>query len=196
MKIFKLIFNPFERIAGYEALVIGIIGIAVSSLLSFLTKTHANGMLNYGPGSDNEFWVFAVENIVRWLVPAMIFYVSGFIFTKSHIRIVEVLGTTAFAKLPLVAAMALFFTPPMRDILSIDASSLNSVRAIVENINIVALMFVSSLLLFFIVWSFIWLYNAMSVSCNLKGVKGDRNSVVYGNSVGYSVDLGGGCAFH
>ena len=173
MKLSKLISNPFERIAGYEALLIGVVGIALNSLLGYLSKMHSLGILHFGPASNQEFWVFATENIIIWLVPAIIFYIAGLLFTKSHIRIVDVLGTTAFAKLPLILMCILWFTPPLQQLVSIDPNATpDAMKASVDDINMIAMGAVSILSIAFFAWSYIWLYNAMKVSCNLKGLKG------------------------
>ena len=47
--------NPFERIAGLEALLWGLAGMVVSTALSFYSGWHYHGLLHFGP-APNPAW--------------------------------------------------------------------------------------------------------------------------------------------
>lgn len=65
--------NPFERIAGWEALLWGLAGMVVSTTLSYYSGWHYHGLLHFGPGSDPAWWYYAVEHFAVWMIPALCF---------------------------------------------------------------------------------------------------------------------------
>jgi hypothetical protein len=171
MKTLKLLFNPFERIAGWPALFWGFGSIVLATFLSFYTQFHCHGLLHYGPAPNNTFLCYAVEHLVIWLTPAVLFYVGGLIFSTSKIRAVDVFGTTAFASIPLVFTVLFFMLPPlqkMTDLLSrADLQSL----LLMEQIHLLAGALFALFGLIFVIWMLIWFFHALRVSCNLKSHK-------------------------
>ena len=55
--------NPFERIAGLEALLWGLAGMVVSTALSFYSGWHYHGLLHFGPAPNPAWWCYAVEHL-------------------------------------------------------------------------------------------------------------------------------------
>ena len=99
--------NPFERIAGLEALLWGLAGMVVSTALSFYSGWHYHGLLHFGPAPNPAWWCYAVEHLAVWLIPAVMFYLGGLLLSRSRIRMVDVLGTVVFAQpFQLLAAYA------------------------------------------------------------------------------------------
>ena len=88
--------NPFERIAGLEALLWGLAGMVVSTALSFYSGWHYHGLLHFGPAPNPAWWCYAVEHLAVWLIPAVMFYLGGLLLSRSRIRMVDVLGTVVF----------------------------------------------------------------------------------------------------
>jgi len=165
----KLLWNPFEKIAGVEALLWGLLGIAISTVVSWFSHTHYHGLMSFGPNSNNDFMVFAMEHVVVWLVPAILFLLGGLIFSKSRIRIVDVFGTVAFAQLPFVLMSLFSLLPPMQHINNM-ALDLPPMELISQPGFITAVWF-AMFSVIFLIWTLIWMFQALKVSCNLKGVK-------------------------
>ena len=94
--------NPFERVAGLDSLLWGLTGMVVSTVLCYFSAWHYHGLLHFGPAPNPAWWCYAVEHLVVWLVPAALFYLGGLLLSRSHIRLIDVLGTVAFAQLPLI----------------------------------------------------------------------------------------------
>ena len=69
--------NPFERIAGLEALLWGLAGMVVSTALSFYSGWHYHGLLHFGPAPNPAWWCYAVEHLAVWLIPAVMFYLGS-----------------------------------------------------------------------------------------------------------------------
>ena len=76
--------NPFERIAGLEALLWGLAGMGVSTALSYYSGWHYHGLLHFGPAPNPAWWCYAVEHLAVWLIPAVMFYLGGLLLSRSH----------------------------------------------------------------------------------------------------------------
>lgn len=169
-KKLTLFFNPFERIAGWPALMWGVVGIVISTLLSYYSGYHYHGLLHFGPAPNDSLLCFAVEHLVVWLIPALIFLIGGLILSKSRIRIIDVFGTVAFAQLPLIIMNLIAFLPPMQRLNQLDANlPLNELTETVMQPSFLLGIWVALLGLVFLVWALVWMFNALKVSCNLKG---------------------------
>lgn len=114
--------NPFERIAGWEALLWGLAGMVVSTTLSYYSGWHYHGLLHFGPAPNPAWWCYAVEHFAVWMIPAVMFYLGGLLLSRSRIRMVDVLGTVVFAQLPLIVMNLFNFLPPMQKLAQIDVN--------------------------------------------------------------------------
>jgi len=166
-KKLTLLLNPFVRIAGWQALLWGVVGIAVATVISYYSGYHYHGLLHFGPAPNNTFLCFAVEHLVVWLVPGLIFMIGGFIFSKSRIRIIDVFGTVAFAQLPLVIMTLVSLAPPMQQLTNIDLN-MSPVEMLAQP-GFMLGVWVSLISFVFLIWALVWMFNALKVSCNLKG---------------------------
>jgi hypothetical protein len=165
----KNFWSPALRIAGGRALIWGLAGLAATAAAGYSSGTHAHGLMNYGPAQNNAAWIFVVEYLMIWLIPAAIFYGFGSVLSHSRIRAVDVFGTTVFALLPLAVTNLTLLLPGFSDILAtleeplIDISRLMGiVMQPMFWVYIIVLMAAFILML-------VWLFNAVRVSCNLRG---------------------------
>lgn len=170
--LLKALFNPFERIAGYRALGWGMFGVIIAGVLGYFSGMHYHGLLHFGPALNNLWWCYAVERVIVWLVPSVLFYLGGVCLSKSHIRPVDVLGTVAFSQL-LFIPMTLFYFFPQVDVLLQYAADPQKMLSNPQALVGLWLLLVSSV---FVVWCVVWMYQALKVSANLKGW---RLAIVY-----------------
>ena len=161
--------RPFEKIAGWPALSWGVTGMAVSTVLSYYSGYHYHGLMHFGPAPNDAWWVYAVEHLVVWLVPALLFWLGGLILSGSRIRPIDVFGTVAFAQLPLLGMNAFNFLPAMQRLKAFDINL--PVIETMEMDRFASDLFLMMLGFIFFVWMLIWMFNALKVSCNLKGGK-------------------------
>jgi len=167
-RFWRLAVNPFERIAGTEALLWGLAAMAVSMVISYFSGWHYHGMLHFGPAPNDELWVYAVERLTVWLVPAIVFYIGGRILSSSRIRVSDVLGTTAFAQIPLIIMGIISFLPPMQ---ALDGLTAENALQVATEPWFAAAMFLSVIVTAAVVMNIVWMYNALKVSCNLNGYR-------------------------
>jgi hypothetical protein len=171
MENLKRLFNPFERIAGWTALLWGSGGIVLATILSYYTQFHCHGLLHYGLAPNNTFLCFVVEHLVIWIAPAVLFYVGGLIFSTSKIRAVDVFGTTAFASLPLIFMILFFMLPPLQKMNELLSQTNLPLLQLVKQFDFLAGILLATFGLIFVIWMLIWFFHALRVSCNLKAYK-------------------------
>lgn len=169
-EVFKSLINPFEKIAGWKALAWGLAGMALSIALCIMTGYHYHGLLHYGPASNGAWWTYLVEHIVVWLIPAILFYAGGLMFSHSHIRAIDVLGTTLFAQLPLILSTLITAVPTMQELANIKPdSTVEGMMEQLQGINLTVIIICALLLAIVVALMIIWLFRAVKISCNLKG---------------------------
>lgn len=169
LDFWKKLQNPFLQIAGATALWTGLAGICLNAILCWLTGTHFQGLLHIGPAPTDVFGVIFAEHLIIWFIPAFFFYLSGILFSRSKIRIIDVWGTTAFAQLPLLGIGIFGFFPAVRHIIHIKPSELTPEwLSQPETIIGIVLLFLAMV---FLIWALIWMFKALKISCNLKGAR-------------------------
>ena len=161
------IFNPFRYIAGTKSLVFGLIFIATSTLLLYSGGYIQDSYIHIGMAAA-PLWKVAAMQILWWILPAGILYLCGLLLSKSKIRIIDILGTTAFAQLILLLMIAPMLLPAVQ----------NSTLELVATLQSGGVPTPGLPLMIYSVWSFIciaffyiWNYNAFAVSCNVSGWK-------------------------
>lgn len=170
--------HPFEYIAGGKALVYGLAGMGLAVIFSIMAGLHFHGLLHYGAAPNSAWWVFAAEHLIVWLIPALLFWLGGMIFSPSRIRAIDVLGTTVFAQLPFIPMIFFYMLPFMRSlmvqltVLSTGDTTLTAMRKWFAQPGVmIGITLIMLLSILFLVWVLVWMYNALRVSCNLKGGK-------------------------
>ncbi len=164
---FRFLVNPFERIAGFQALGWGLLAMVVSMVICYFSGWHYHGLLHFGPAQNSAWWCFAVENLAVWIVPAALFYVGGLILSRSRIRPVDVFGTVAFAQSPLIFMNVVDALPPVQRLVEMDMTL--SPTELIAQPGFLVGVWLSLISLIFLVWALAWMYKALKVSCNLKG---------------------------
>ncbi len=159
----KWLFNPFIYIAGVRSLIIGLVVMAITALICSFSHTHFNGLLQIG-SRDTAAWRYFFEGFVVWLIPVIVFYVAGLIFSKSSIRLIDVAGTFALARWVMLFSAFTGFGMNLPDMNHHTIDDL--IKAITP--SFIALGLVS---LVCMVWMIALLYNAFVISCNIRKEK-------------------------
>ena len=151
----NLLLNPFERIAGWKALAIGLCFISLTAIvgnmndflfyrITYVTiRPHTLGMAFY-------------VQVINLIIVSLVMWITGKIFSKSKIRIIDIIGTMALSRAPLLLIALVGFLPFFS-----------------HNVSIVS-QFVIFMLLCLIpmIWTVALMYRAYSVSCNLNATRG------------------------
>ena len=165
----KRIFNPFRYIAGAKSLIFGLIFIATSILLLYSGGYIQDSYIHIGMAAA-PLWKVAAMQILWWVLPAGILYLCGLMLSKSKIRVIDILGTTAFAQIILLLMIAPMLLPVvMNNSMELIAALQSGVTP--QTASLMPIIIYSIWSLICLVVFYIWNYNAFAVSCNVGGWK-------------------------
>ena len=153
----SLLFNPSVRIAGTKALLLGWLFIVLTAFIAYFSHCHFDGAIDAHQGSQSVWWLYLAEPLLAWLCTVLMFYITGRIASSSKVRLVDIAGTMALARWPMLFVALLFFIP-----VTLPANRLDIPPA---------LILFSLVVLVFSIWMLALMYNAYRVSCNVKGSK-------------------------
>ncbi len=165
-----IIYNPFIKIAGQKALGYGFLIILLTSLLCYFSGTRLDGAIDVHFGETTSAAIFFTDSLIAWLSTVIIFYPMAVILTRNQVRFIDIAGTFAFARFPMLLAPFLGFimnTNKFHEYLNWKLLN-NGSEVAFQPFDF--LVFVASVLitLLFVVWLIALLYNAYKVSTNLK----------------------------
>ncbi len=165
------LFNPFVYIAGGWSLALGVGAILLSACIGFAGKTHFDGVLDVHTGRAAPLGPFIIEGIANWLALSMALLVAGKTVSRTEFRAVDVLGTQALARWPLLLVAAAALAPPYQRFAAALARQLagrggglsfsgadGAVAGLVMLVTVFA-----------VVWMVALMYRAYSLCCNVRG---------------------------
>lgn len=164
------ILDPFRYLAGGKALAWGLLFILLTSSLLSAASMVQDSLLHFAFVREVAFGRVLGIEFVLWLLPALLLYGAGALLSRSRIRPVDVLGTTAFAQLPLLVLNLPFLFPQTRR-WSEGLQGTVSAGGIPETGTLVPLAVLGVVALALLALFFFWNYRAFSVSCNVRGPK-------------------------
>ena len=83
---------------------------------------------------------------------------------------VDVLGTVVFAQLPLIVMNLFNFLPPMQKLAQIIDVNMPPAE-IMQQPGFLVGIWLSLVSFVFLIWALVWMFQALKVSCNLKGYR-------------------------
>lgn len=166
--IFSFLLNPFHKIAGAKALLIGFFIWALTVFLGCKNNLIYDGVFDIHIGKVSLIQAFS-SSFIAILVLILLLYVAGKIFSDSKIRFIDVAGTLTLSRTPFLLVSLIGFFPFF-------ARLENNLTGVLINFDFTSINW--GLLLCFIlvsgiatIWFLLLAYNAFSVSCNLRGGK-------------------------
>ena len=105
------LFNPFAYIAGWQALLVGLILILVTGYIGSLSNTHFDGVLDTHSGRSAPLWFFLTTGIINWLCMGVVLWAFGKKISKSTFRSIDLFGTQALARWPTIITALACMTP-------------------------------------------------------------------------------------
>jgi len=172
----KWVYNPFERIAGWNAFGIGLIILCIATIIGYFGNTVFFGIsiktvrsVTWGQACFLQASGLAILVLMMWVTALL---------SAKHVRFQDILGTVTLAKYPLVLAATFYGLLSKRLIeitdMFLTATNIQEIIEITHKLTLADYALFTVLTLFSIlvlVWTIALLYNAFRVSANLKGVK-------------------------
>lgn len=165
----KRLINPFLYIAGGKALLWGTAVIAIEIAWLFTIGFIQDSYLHFSPDpSEHVLLKIAAMQLAMWLIPALLAGLFGLLLSRSKIRLIDILGTTALAQAPLLLLLLPLSIGSLNHTLMVTADAVRN--------GMLPQELPATLLIVYGFWSlaalilfFIRNYQALSVSCNLSG---------------------------
>lgn len=126
---------------------------------AYYGNMHFNGAIDAHFGTPQPLATYLWEQLIAWGSPVIVFYLLAFALSNSNFRFIDIAGTMAIARAPmlLVAIIALLSKSHMQTL------NPNEIDGIV--------IATGMLMLLPLIWMIALMYNAFTVSFNLKGTK-------------------------
>ena len=162
-EFFGLMFNPFTRIAGWQAFGLGLVVLIASGIIGTFGNVTFDGVIDMHLAKEvtmlRSFGYLAIGTLSL----VVVMWIMGLIISKNF-RFIDVLGTMTLSKAPfLLLAIAGLFTkaPDMAEIIK-------NPTIILSSTSFLILMILTTPIL---IWSIALMYNALKISCGVKGNK-------------------------
>jgi hypothetical protein len=166
------LFNPFRFIAGFQALLIGLVIILLSSFIGSFSNTHFDGVLDVHTGAAAPMWFFLAEGMIDWICMVIPLFFFGLIVSRSSFRMIDVLGTQALARWPyLIAALVMLPNANRRVLEYIMSKVMQTAPPAVNSIDVFVFGFAIIVMILMAIWMVALMYRAYAVSCNIKGAR-------------------------
>ena len=173
----NILFNPFEKVAGPKALATGISIIILTGITGYFANINFDGVLDaHFLEEELSLASHLVEGIVNWLCLSILLLITGLLFSKTKFRIIDVFGTQALARWPMLITAILALVLPVSPEL-ISQYILWKTMGVGEEVvpgtaEIIVLTLFIAISLALSVLMAVLMYKAYSVSFNIKNIKG------------------------
>jgi hypothetical protein len=165
----KLLLNPFTRIAGLQALILGIVFMLVGALLAALCHARFDGVLDLHFREDIDFTKPFIDQLFVFVSLVVVFYPVARL-SGAKPRLIDIAGTFALARAPLTFAPLINLDGFLSGFASIAEQSLSKGEALLfSGMEMFILFLLVCLSLLLIIWMVALYFHAYKTSTNLKG---------------------------
>ena len=155
----KWLYNPFTHIAGIQALILGTIIMFVTVTGAYYSNMHFNGVIDAHFGPHEAFVIYLLEQVIAWSCPVVLFYLLAFFLSSSNFRFIDIAGTVAIARTPMLLIVIMAFL------------SKGHIQTLKHGTVDGRLIVIGLLMLLPVIWMITLMYNAFTISFNIKGGK-------------------------
>ncbi len=172
-RLSRWLFNPFRFIAGFKALLLGLVIILISASIGSVSNTHFDGVLDVHTGIEAPLWLFFAEGLINWICMVIPLFFFGLIVSRSSFRMIDVFGTQALARWPYIIIVVVMLPDANRRVIEYLMSKLiqNAPAIEVNSIDVLVFVFAMILSILMVIWMVALMYQAYVVSCNIKGTR-------------------------
>lgn len=169
MTLARWLFNPFVRIGGWTSLAAGLAGIVAAGFVAAAAGIRFDGLLDLHFVGSVPTYLPIAEGLINWIsIVAVSALIARLFGGGSNVRLLDVAGTLALARAPLVLAALICTVPWIRDSLDYDV-----ILQSPSLISLVAGMLVGVLaILACFAWMIVLMWKAFSITANMKGGRG------------------------
>ena len=129
----------------------------VTAIIAIFSTAHFDGVLDMHAGLAAPAAVYFLDQLNAWGCAVLLFFIAGLIFSASSVRLIDIAGTMALARWPMLIVSILCF-------------GFNTSAAIRTMNDITPSMIIISLIsIVFTIWMIALMYNAFRVAANVKG---------------------------
>lgn len=157
----KWLTQPFHYIAGWQSLAVGWCFMLLTAVVGYFSHCHFDGAIDVHVGKKLPLVVHLLEPAVGWAIVTACMYGAGRLVSPSAIRLVDVAGTLALARWPMLLAALVAFG------INVPAPT-NDPQAVLQAITPATILF-GLLLVGCTIYMIALFYKAFVVSCNAKG---------------------------
>ncbi|MDR0866555.1 MAG: hypothetical protein LBO74_16725 [Candidatus Symbiothrix sp.] len=179
--IWSYLFQPFRFIAGRESLIAGVVVLIALALVGYWSYTFLDGVLDVHMGCLDEqasLLTNASCVFISWAVAVLVFFFTAKILSQSAVRLIDMAGTMAVAKYPFLFAVLIGFIPQIHFCANgLNGLDINALLVYMQE-NWLWMSIGSGIMAITAIWSIFLMYNAYSISGNLKGTKGIVSFIV------------------
>jgi hypothetical protein len=151
------IFNPFTKIAGSKALLIGLGFIIATIVIGYYSNMHFDGAIDAHLKNPSPILNHALQHLIAWGSVVILFFLAGLILSRSRFRFIDVAGTIALARAPMLLVAIIGFAPAFQ----------NAIPGQITNAVLILLIIV----IIPTIWMIALMYHAFIISINVKGTK-------------------------
>ena len=172
-EVLSLLINPFVRIAGGKALLIGIVVFVVSILLAYCGNMVFDGVVDAHFNDNVNLGRALLVPSIALVIFIVTLYLTGRLLSKSSIRFIDVAGTVTLARTPFILISLAVLIPGVYDYnVTITQNLLAQSYSEITVLQWVVFFSFLAVSMIAAIWFVILAYKAFSVSCNISGAKG------------------------
>jgi hypothetical protein len=168
----RYFWNPFYKLAGWKALIPGLIALAFLGLFGGYFDAHFDGVIDMHVAKEVTYGIAFLENIINWLVLVVVWGIAAIILNGYRFRSIDLIGIMGFVRIPYIVLPPLAYLFSIKDIIdNITAMAFDQSEFSLEPLASFGFVAFVILSLALIILSVIWMYNGFKLLSNSKGVR-------------------------
>lgn len=168
MMNWQTVFNPFLKLSEKQLFVFGFLFFSINSFVCFFTQTRTDSIFHFTPQENLSLSSAVLFSSVSTLSAIVFLYLLAIIINKKT-RLIDIINTILISQAPNFFILLSIKYSEM-DVLAKNLKTSTGVTpdAAASAVNLIPLIICILILLIFIVYGFVLLYNGFKTATNLK----------------------------